>query len=167
MSEMNTGMTKMKTQTTQNTATATATTTTTKTTATTNAARAKGALRRTAAVLAGAAAATATAVALSLTAPSAAAADTGPASAQAKDVYVWATNVRLHVEPYVNSPSPTTVSQETLVGLCQKQGDTVTEPGQGSSSWWTQVEKPGGSDSLFISNVYLVGGEKIEGIPDC
>ncbi|WP_461059282.1 peptidase M23 [Streptomyces pseudoechinosporeus] len=129
----------------------------------TRTARIKGTLGRKAAVMAGIAAAGA----LALTGPQALAADTGRASAQAKEVYVWATNVRLHVEPYVNSPSPAKVSQETLIGFCQKQGDTVTEPGQGTSSWWTLVEKPGGSDSLFISNVYLVGGEKIEGIPDC
>ena len=135
----------------------------TRTARTARTARIKGTLGRKAAVMAGVAAAGA----LTLTGPQAVAADTRPASVEAKEVYVWATNVRLHVEPYVNSPSPTKVSQETLIGFCQKQGDTVTEPGQGTSSWWTLVEKPGGSDSLFISNVYLVGGEKIEGIPDC
>ncbi|TGB15863.1 peptidase M23 [Streptomyces sp. MZ04] len=84
-----------------------------------------------------------------------------------KEVRVWAGNVRLHVEPAVNSPSPTTFGPGTLIDFCQRQGDFVSEPGQGSSSWWSYVELPGGSDGLWISNVYLVGGEKIEGVPDC
>ncbi|MEV0112831.1 peptidase M23 [Streptomyces sp. NPDC050844] len=84
-----------------------------------------------------------------------------------KEVQVWASNVRLHVEPLVNSPSPTTFGPGKLIDFCQRQGDFVSEPGQGSSTWWSYVELPGGSDGLWISNVYLVGGEKIEGVPDC
>lgn len=114
--------------------------------------------------------------ALTLTAPVAATAGTAQEQTQAqaqaqaqagKEVQVWASNVRLHVEPTVGSPSPTTFGPGTLIDFCQKQGDFVSEPGQGSSSWWSYVELPGGSDGLFISNVYLVGGEKIDGVPDC
>ncbi|MEV0317993.1 peptidase M23 [Streptomyces sp. NPDC050658] len=112
--------------------------------------------------------------ALALAAPAAASADSAPghvaAAEQAnagKEVQVWASNVRLHVEPSVGSPSPTTFGPGKLIDFCQKLGDHVSEPGQGSSSWWSYVELPGGSDTLWISNVYLVGGEKIEGVPDC
>ncbi|GAA3116014.1 peptidase M23 [Streptomyces rectiviolaceus] len=115
--------------------------------------------------------------ALALTAPSTASAGSAPSAgvkpaaaqkAQAgKEVQVWADHVRLHVEPFVNSPSPTTFGPGKLIDFCQRQGDFVSEPGQGSSSWWSYVELPGGSDGLWISNVYLVGGEKIDGVPDC
>ncbi|MFE0134722.1 peptidase M23 [Streptomyces sp. NPDC059037] len=108
----------------------------------------------------------------SASAKSAPAATVQPAAEQqqaeaGKEVQVWASNVRLHVEPLVNSPSPTTFGPGKLIDFCQRQGDFVSEPGQGSSTWWSYVELPGGSDGLWISNVYLVGGEKIEGVPDC
>ncbi|MEU4997813.1 peptidase M23 [Streptomyces sp. NPDC021622] len=107
----------------------------------------------------------------SASAQSAPAAAVQPAAEQqaeaGKEVQVWASNVRLHVEPLVNSPSPTTFGPGKLIDFCQRQGDFVSEPGQGSSTWWSYVELPGGSDGLWISNVYLVGGEKIEGVPDC
>lgn len=115
--------------------------------------------------------------ALALTAPAAASAGSAPVTeartaaaqeAQAgKEVQVWASRVRLHVEPSVSSPSPTTFGPGKLIDFCQRQGDFVSEPGQGSSRWWSYVELPGGSDGLWISNVYLVGGEKIDGVPDC
>lgn len=116
-------------------------------------------------------------VALALTAPATASAAAGSAptavkaaaqnAQEGKEVQVWASNVRLHVEPFINSPSPTTFGPGKLIDFCQRQGDFVSEPGQGSSSWWSYVELPGGSDGLWISNVYLVGGEKIDGVPDC
>ncbi|KAF4405122.1 MULTISPECIES: peptidase M23 [Streptomyces] len=105
-------------------------------------------------------------------APARAAAGTGPAAAgteraAAKEVYVWASGVNVRVEPELNAPSPAKVGPETLIGFCQTQGDLVNDPAVGSNNWWTQVEKPGGSDTLWISNLYLEGGQKIEGIPDC
>ncbi|MGW6062896.1 peptidase M23 [Streptomyces sp. NPDC055189] len=120
------------------------------------------------AVAAGALALIAPATASAGSAPAAA---VGPAAAQqaleGKEVQVWASNVRLHVEPSVGSDSPTTFGPGKLIDFCQRKGDFVSEPGQGSSSWWSYVELPGGSDGLWISNVYLVGGEKIDGVPDC
>ncbi|MEV8020293.1 hypothetical protein AB0O76_28920 [Streptomyces sp. NPDC086554] len=111
---------------------------------------------------------TASASASAQSAPAAAVEPAAEQQAQAgKEVQVWASNVRLHVEPLVNSPSPTTFGPGKLIDFCQRQGDFVSEPGQGSSTWWSYVELPGGSDGLWISNVYLVGGEKIEGVPDC
>ncbi|MEU6761882.1 peptidase M23 [Streptomyces sp. NPDC046853] len=125
---------------------------------------------RTAALAVAAGALTLIAPATALASASAPAA-VGPAAAQqalaGKEVQVWASNVRLHVEPSVSSDSPTTFGPGKLIDFCQRKGDFVSEPGQGSSSWWSYVELPGGSDGLWISNVYLVGGEKIDGVPDC
>jgi hypothetical protein len=81
-------------------------------------------------------------------------------------VTVWASNVRLHNAPHVSAPSPAEFGPGELIDICQTPGDTVTEP-QGTSSWWSLVELPSGSDALYMSNVFIKGGEKIAGVPDC
>ncbi|NLU70902.1 hypothetical protein [Streptomyces sp. HNM0574] len=91
----------------------------------------------------------------------------GPSASFSKPVEVWAANAPLRVEPRLNAHSPASFGPGTLEGHCQKKGDMVDQPGRGKSDWWTYANLPQGSDTLFISNVDLVGGEKIEGIPDC
>lgn len=81
-------------------------------------------------------------------------------------VTVWASNVRLHTGPHVNDPSPTTFGPGELIASCQTRGDRVNDPA-GTSEWWSFVSLPSGSDELWISNVFLKGGEKIDGVPDC
>lgn len=81
-------------------------------------------------------------------------------------VTVWASNVRLHTGPHINDPSPTTFGPGELIARCQMKGDRVTDPA-GTSEWWSFVSLPTGSDELWISNVFLKGGEKIDGVPDC
>jgi hypothetical protein len=81
-------------------------------------------------------------------------------------VTVWASNVRLHTGPHINDPSPTTFGPGDLIASCQMKGDRVTDPA-GTSEWWSFVSLPSGSDELFISNVFLKGGEKMDGVPDC
>ncbi|MCF3965063.1 peptidase M23 [Streptomyces fuscigenes] len=114
---------------------------------------------------------TAAAAAAALLVPTASAsAGPAPASPASADpgvpVTVWASNVRLHNAPHVAAPSPAEFGPGELIDICQTPGDTVTEP-QGTSSWWSLVELPGGSDALYMSNVFIKGGEKIAGVPDC
>ncbi|MEW2546814.1 peptidase M23 [Streptomyces sp. NPDC047002] len=119
----------------------------------------------------------AVAAAAALLAPAASAAPAAPAAGVAEapnaaqadpgvQVTVWASNVRLHNAPHVSAPSPAEFGPGTLIDICQTPGDLVTEP-QGSSSWWSLVELPSGSDALYMSNVFIKGGEKIAGVPDC
>jgi hypothetical protein len=110
------------------------------------------------------AAAVASAAALLVPAASASA---SPSSADpGVPVTVWASNVRLHNAPHVSAPSPAEFGPGTLIDICQTPGDTVTDPA-GTSSWWSLVELPQGSDALYMSNVFIKGGEKIAGVPDC
>ncbi|WP_345655826.1 peptidase M23 [Streptomyces tremellae] len=118
------------------------------------------AVTATAALLVPAASASASVPAAASRAASAAQADPGV------QVTVWASNVRLHNAPHVSAPSPAEFGPGTLIDICQTPGDPVTEP-QGSSSWWSLVELPSGSDALYMSNVFIKGGEKIAGVPDC
>ncbi|WP_328349953.1 peptidase M23 [Streptomyces sp. NBC_00457] len=117
-------------------------------------------IRRTATALA---VATLTTGALAATAQ-AAPADGDPALT---DVYIWATDVQLREDTNTSSNVLAVRSQHWLDAVCQKQGQTVTDPGVGTNSWWTAVQEFAGSDIAWVSNLYLQGGEKIEGVPDC
>lgn len=124
----------------------------------------------------------ATVATLALTAPSHAAPDpdgtrvtaaTGaapaadaPGAAAGTRVTVWASGVRLHTGPHLTDPVVATFGPGELIDLCQTKGDRVTDPA-GNSEWWSFVELPTGSDDVFISNVFIKGGEKIAGVPDC
>ncbi|MGW0763766.1 peptidase M23 [Streptomyces sp. NPDC002814] len=120
-------------------------------------------IRRTATALA---VATLTTGALAATAQAAPAApnDGDPALT---DVYIWATDVQLREDTNTSSNVLAVRSQHWLDAVCQKQGQTVTDPGVGTNSWWTAVQEFAGSDIAWVSNLYLQGGEKIEGVPDC
>ncbi|EGX54863.1 hypothetical protein SZN_35792 [Streptomyces zinciresistens K42] len=83
------------------------------------------------------------------------------------DVYVWATDVNVRSEPTSASPRLGVLSTTWLDAVCQKQGQFVNDPAVGSNSWWTAVMLFGGSDVGWVSNLYIQGGEKIAGVPDC
>jgi hypothetical protein len=83
------------------------------------------------------------------------------------DVYIWATDVQLREHPTTDSNVLTVRSQYWLDAVCQKQGQPVDDPGVGKNSWWTAVQEFSGSDIAWVNNLYLQGGEKIEGVPDC
>lgn len=100
-------------------------------------------------------------------------ASTASAAAQAS-VYVWATgvNVRNGVDGYC-APSPSRAECPTIVAVlsrtsapayCQTPGETIHDSGY-SNRWWTYVQTPSGYG--WINNVYLQGGEKMAGVPDC
>jgi len=44
---------------------------------------------------------------------------------------------------------------------CQLQGSTVADEGY-TNSWWSYISGHG-----WISNIYIKGGYKIDGVPDC
>ncbi|MFF5979562.1 peptidase M23 [Streptomyces olindensis] len=83
------------------------------------------------------------------------------------DVYIWATNVNLRQEPTTNSPRLAVRSQWWADAICQKQGQTVHDPAVGTNNWWTAVMELSGSDVAWVNNLYIRGGEKIAGVPDC
>jgi hypothetical protein len=83
------------------------------------------------------------------------------------DVYIWATDVQLREQPTTDSNVLAVRSQYWLDAVCQKQGQLVDDPGVGKNSWWTAVQEFSGSDIAWVNNLYLQGGEKIEGVPDC
>ncbi|MEV6172480.1 peptidase M23 [Streptomyces sp. NPDC051954] len=83
------------------------------------------------------------------------------------DVYIWATNVNLREDTNTSSNVLAVRSQYWLDGVCQKQGQTVSDPAVGTNNWWTAVQEFAGSDIAWVNNLYLRGGEKIEGVPDC
>ncbi|KOG31436.1 hypothetical protein [Streptomyces resistomycificus] len=83
------------------------------------------------------------------------------------DVYIWATDVNLRSQPTSESPRRAVRSQYWLDAICQTQGQTVTDPAVGTNNWWTAVQEFAGSDVAFVSNLYIRGGVKIAGVPDC
>ncbi|WP_371667552.1 peptidase M23 [Streptomyces sp. NBC_00289] len=83
------------------------------------------------------------------------------------DVYIWATDVNLRQQPTSASNRLAVRSQYWLDAVCQTQGQTVSDPAVGTNNWWTAVMEFSGSDVAYVSNLYLRGGEKIAGVPDC
>ncbi|PZT70679.1 peptidase M23 [Streptomyces sp. SW4] len=83
------------------------------------------------------------------------------------DVYIWATDVRLRQHPTTDSNVLAVRSRYWLDAVCQKQGEYVHDPAVGGNRWWTAVQEFSGSDIAWVNNLYLRGGEKIAGVPDC
>lgn len=112
-------------------------------------------------------------------APDRPAATTVPADASAAaltSIYIWATNVNVRHDGQdadcVFYPSrascPTvvaTVSRTAAKGHCQREGETIRDSGY-SNRWWTLVELADGKIG-WVNNIYIQGGEKIAGVPDC
>ncbi|MEV2216061.1 peptidase M23 [Streptomyces sp. NPDC050997] len=116
--------------------------------------------------------ATALAVAALATGALATTAQAAPATADGgdptlTDVYVWATDVNLREQPNTSSNVLAVRSTYWLDAVCQKQGQTVTDPAVGTNNWWTAVMELSGSDIAWVNNLYLRGGQKIAGVPDC
>ncbi|MET7274715.1 peptidase M23 [Streptomyces flaveolus] len=120
-------------------------------------------MRRSATVLAAAAL---TAGALAATAEAAPAAVSG-GDPSLTDVYVWATDVNLRQQPTTASNVLAVRSHYWLDAVCQQRGQYVYDPAVGGNSWWTGVQEFAGSDIAWVNNLYLRGGEKIAGVPDC
>ncbi|WP_217142778.1 peptidase M23 [Streptomyces sp. AC627_RSS907] len=83
------------------------------------------------------------------------------------DVYIWAGDVKLRQQPTTDSPVLAVRSASWLDAVCQKRGQYVDDPAVGGNGWWTAVQEFSGSDIAWVSNLYLRGGEKIAGVPDC
>ncbi|WSQ14523.1 peptidase M23 [Streptomyces sp. NBC_01231] len=116
--------------------------------------------------------ATALAVAALATGALATTAQAAPATANGgdptlTDVYIWATDVNLRAQPTTSSAVLAVRSTYWLDAVCQKQGQTITDPAVGTNNWWTAVQELSGSDIAYVNNLYLRGGQKIAGVPDC
>ncbi|WP_327592085.1 peptidase M23 [Streptomyces chartreusis] len=83
------------------------------------------------------------------------------------DVYIWATDVNLRSRPTTDSPRLAVRSKYWLDAVCQTQGQYVNDPAVGGNNWWTAVQEFAGSDIAWVNNLYIRGGEKIAGVPDC
>ncbi|CAL9345674.1 peptidase M23 [Streptomyces sp. enrichment culture] len=83
------------------------------------------------------------------------------------DVYLWATDVNLRARPTRQSNVLAVRSRYWLDAVCQTRGETVTDPAVGTNNWWTAVQELSGSDIAWVNNLYLRGGQKIAGVPDC
>ncbi|MFH8694185.1 peptidase M23 [Streptomyces chartreusis] len=83
------------------------------------------------------------------------------------DVYIWATDVNLRSRPTTDSPRLAVRSTYWLDAVCQTQGQYVNDPAVGGNNWWTAVQEFAGSDIAWVNNLYIRGGEKIAGVPDC
>ncbi|MCT7355379.1 peptidase M23 [Streptomyces sp. 15-116A] len=106
---------------------------------------------------------------LTATAQAAPAAPAAPAGGDPTltDVYIWATNVNLRERPTRQSTVLAVRSKYWLDAVCQTQGETVRDPAVGTNNWWTAVQEFAGSDIAWVNNLYLRGGQKIAGVPDC
>ncbi|WP_107047447.1 SH3 domain-containing protein [Streptomyces sp. NRRL F-2664] len=104
------------------------------------------------------------------------AAGTAGTAGVAASVYIWATNVNVRYDAAdadcVHHPSRTsctkivaTVSRTAAEGMCQHPGEEITDSGY-RNRWWTLLKLPNGTIG-WVNNIYLQGGEKIAGIPDC
>ncbi|MGA4863293.1 peptidase M23 [Streptomyces lavendulocolor] len=98
------------------------------------------------------------------------------ASAAATSVYIWATNVNVRYDgadaDCVHYPSRgscvkivATVSRTTAEGMCQHPGEEIVDSGY-RNRWWTLLKLPDGTIG-WVNNIYIQGGEKIAGVPDC
>ncbi|WP_336317873.1 peptidase M23 [Streptomyces lavendofoliae] len=99
-----------------------------------------------------------------------------PRSAAATSVYIWATGVNVRYDgadaDCVHYPSRgscvkvvATVSRTTAEGICQHPGEVIADGGY-RNGWWTLVKLSDGTIG-WVNNIYIQGGEKIAGVPDC
>lgn len=91
------------------------------------------------------------------------------AASTSKTVYVYATSVHLREAPRTSATVLATVSHIHLTDWCQTNKNTtpVADPSGGTNTWWSKVTLTTGSDDAWVSNVFLQGGRKIAGVPDC
>ncbi|MBZ9599561.1 peptidase M23 [Streptomyces yangpuensis] len=99
-----------------------------------------------------------------------------PASVAATSVYIWATHVNVRYDgadaDCVHYPSRgscvkivATVSRTRAEGICQHPGEEIVDGGY-RNRWWTLLKLPDGTIG-WVNNIYIQGGEKIAGVPDC
>ncbi|MFJ2742005.1 peptidase M23 [Streptomyces sp. NPDC087440] len=90
-------------------------------------------------------------------------------AANAKKVYLYASNVHLRVAPRTSAYVLATKSRIWLLAYCQTNRNTSpVRTADGSvNRWWSKVTLPAGSDFAWVSNVYLRGGKKIAGVRVC
>lgn len=85
-------------------------------------------------------------------------------------VTVWATDVNVRSCLNTNNtlcPVIGTVAggNENIVAFCQNIGTTVTYGGY-TNPWWMEVIADNGQTG-WMSNIFIVGGITIDGIPNC
>jgi hypothetical protein len=92
-------------------------------------------------------------------------------------VYVWRTNVNAryssplginmpscHDFPSTSCPVEGHFTQQMVTAICQQPGQTVTAAGI-TNNWWSLTI--GFGTQVWVSNIYIRGGQKIYGLPEC
>lgn len=86
-----------------------------------------------------------------------------PATTTTGKYQVWASNVNVRATPSVSGAKAGTIATPTTVDIsCQAAGEKVTDSGY-SSTYWSKIASPAG----YISNVYIKGTDKLDGVPMC
>jgi cell wall-associated NlpC family hydrolase len=85
-------------------------------------------------------------------------------TAHSTTVRVYANGVNIRASPSSHGAVIGSVSQANLNAICQQQGENVSHQGK-TNNWWTKVNANGKVG--FISNLFLVGGHTIAGVPTC
>ncbi|MGW4439190.1 peptidase M23 [Streptomyces sp. NPDC004596] len=107
--------------------------------------------------------------------PTASVAPATSRSAATVAVYVWGTSVAVRAYESANNcwnyPSTSCrllgrVTKVSGQATCQKQGQSVTAEGT-TNDWWTFLDPNGSVPGGWVSNIYIQGGHKIDGVPDC
>ncbi|KAJ3039958.1 hypothetical protein HDV00_011624 [Rhizophlyctis rosea] len=90
----------------------------------------------------------------------------------AKTVYIYGSNVNVRsnsgscaTKPSTSCKAFTSVTRVNVEAKCQRQGSSVTISGVGTNNWWTLVKAKG--QWGWVTNLYIRGGHKISGVPDC
>lgn len=92
-------------------------------------------------------------------------------------VYIWGTNVNAryssplgiaqpscHYYPSTNCSIEGHFTRQWVTAICQQQGASVTAEGI-TNNWWSLIY--GFGTQVWVSNIYIQGGQKIAGVPDC
>ncbi|KAI8815794.1 uncharacterized protein EV422DRAFT_345212 [Fimicolochytrium jonesii] len=82
------------------------------------------------------------------------------------NVRIQGTNVNARECPHTGCKSLTKLSNKTVYGVCQTRGELVKNSNGYENDWWSKVVI-GASKTAWVSNLYIQGGRKIAGIPDC
>ncbi|KAJ3040653.1 hypothetical protein HDV00_010678 [Rhizophlyctis rosea] len=90
----------------------------------------------------------------------------------AKNVYIYGKNVNVRsnsgscaTKPSTSCASFAQLTHKTVEAKCQRTGQSVTVSGVGTNNWWTLVKV--NNRWGWVTNLYIQGGHKISGVPDC
>jgi len=91
-----------------------------------------------------------------------------------KEVYIYAENVHIRDAdgPCFSSPSTEcpvigSVTRAYCDASCQLQGELIEVKPYPPNDWWSLVQCPGVPKRGWVTNLYIRGPAKLEGVPKC